>query len=56
MKLSKSFVYTTLKILNTQNKSNRKSKDLYSENYKILIRKFKTVQVERYNMLMDWKN
>ena len=39
-----------------RNKSNQKVKDLYSENYKMLIRKFKTVQVERCNMLIDWKN
>ena len=31
-------------------------KDLYSENYKTLMKELRTTQMERYSMLMEWKN
>lgn len=37
-----------------QNKSNRRVKD--SENYKILMKKLKMIQMERCIVLMHWKN
>ena len=31
-------------------------KDLYTEHYKTMMKKLKTQIMERYSVLMDWKN
>ena len=31
-------------------------KDVYSDNYKTLIKEIEDKQMERYNVLLDWKN
>ena len=34
----------------------KEAKDLYSENYKPLMKKIKDKQMEKYTMFLDWKN
>ena len=34
----------------------KKAKDLHSENYKMLMKKSKMLQMERYSIFWDWKD